>query len=254
MPRAEDRAAGYRTAQREREAVERRRHAEHQPLLRRELMGTVPQPDRADEQQHRHPAKLAAEELVGARGEQQHREAQHDGRGEASGIRHRQDRRERRRGRRRSRVDEGRAVDERLACEPRNQNVAPLHHFIGDPECRRVLGLPRIVPERAEKRPYRAEHDETELLQRAIGPRRTQRKGLVRIGLGKCLHRLRLKAVVCRSFNGSGERKRQPKLPFYHQRQTAPVRARSRTRVTSGPQGSSTRSAGGTCRSVRRCP
>jgi hypothetical protein len=137
-------------------------------------MRAVTQSDAADEQQHRHPTEVAAEELIPREREQIQRQPEQQARGEPRRIVGGKQSGPELAGHRRQCVNERRPVDERLAREIGREEVAPLQHFVDDAERGRILRLPRVVPDEPEHHPCAAQQDEPELLQRAIRARRAQ--------------------------------------------------------------------------------
>ncbi len=105
------------------------------------------------------------------------------------------------------------------AGERRHDVVVAVRHLGGDADRRRVLRLPRVVAGEPERHPRRAQQRETELLQRAIGARGTDRFRIDRFGnVGTwCAHAKSGKGSVDATHP---ERKRQPRLPFSRWRQT----------------------------------
>ena len=255
-------AAEHRPAQRERET--RRAPAatpSGQAELGRQLVRAIPEADRADEDQHRHPAKRAAVRARGSRarctrgsrgaaadGERAPRRAATSG-GEngaivAAASAGTSGGRARARARRRG---AGPTTSPRCAISQR------------DAERRRVLGLPRVVADEAEHDPRRAQQDRgPSCLQRAMRPGRRHRLGVDRP-----------RAVAGRGARMDGDhrvaqRKRQPKLPLRssglpshdHERAEARLARRLRGRGLRAARlrRAWRRSAGGTCRSGPRCP
>ena len=147
-------------------------------------MRAVPQPDRSDEQEHRHPPERGALKLDRGGGEQQHRRAQHEGGREPRRVVFRQEGGQRGAGGGRNGVGERRAIDHRFAGDAWDEPIAALHHFVGDTECARILGLPGIVADGPQQRPGRAQDDQAELFQRAEAARRARLGVVVRFGAG----------------------------------------------------------------------
>ncbi len=166
---AQHRAAGDRPPQGEGKPVERGGDAEHESQFRRQLVRAFPQPDRTDEQQHRQPAvRRGRRARSRSRRAAAASSASEQRRGDARRVVQRQQGRQapcpcrpppgrraagcRRRARRQ---DTGRAHRRARIISRTTPNVVA------------SCGLPRIVADRPQQHPRRAEHDEAELLQRA---------------------------------------------------------------------------------------
>ena len=235
--------AGGRTTQRQREAIERERDAQQQPHFRRQLVCAIPEADRADEEQDGRPSEIAPVELAGGGGEQHECQRQHRTHRDARRVVWGQHRRERLAEQRARGVGERRTIDERLAGERGGEPVARLHHPPRDAERRRILRLPRIVPDEADDDPRAAQDHEPQLLQPAVRAGGAQRG---RVGGGWCERRHSAGRVVDSGFAGGAVgKKKAAEAAFLVQIANLP---------RPKPQGSSTRSAGGTSPPGPRCP
>ena len=65
---------------------------------------------------------------------------------------------------------QGSPVRERCAREMRHNEVVTLQHVESDSEIGRVVGLPRIVTEEAERYPCDAKQKQARMLVRTVGP------------------------------------------------------------------------------------
>ena len=193
--------------------------AERQEELGREHVGAIPEPDAADEDQHRQPAESASVELAARVGRREKDQRERDTCDHARGVVRGERRREQAERDCAAHVGKRGMRQVRLAAERGHDEVVALRHLDGDADRRRVLRLPRIVARDPEHHPRGAQQHQPELLDRAKWRRRAD--GLRVDSLGdvgaRCSHRLDVAGRAVPSGTPLG--KGQPELP--HRRDAA---------------------------------